>query len=169
MTEKANAEKTASVTQCWVYHGRAPSSGRRLLLLDKSELIFALPLVYRLIHPVNTTSRIDWFNQDEKSKTDYSLLIEQLNLLVKQRKLNTNIDSILHKVNQLLNGYFSDLGWRILRKELSQIKKRQKKSHIELSKDIILKLKHYMEAELLDSFDQAIDTLLSEHASQRNG
>ena len=65
----------------------------------------------------------------------------------------------------MLNQYFSDLGWRMVRKELSQIKKRQKKSHIEVSKDIILRLKRYMELERLDSFDQALDTLLSEHAA----
>lgn len=148
----------------WEYHYAAPSSGRKLLLLDKMELVFALPLIYRMVHPESVAERAEWF-QLNQSQLSYTELIANLNLLVQLRKKNQSVDVQLKLVNRQLNQYFSDLGWRMVRKELSQIKKRQKKSHIEVSKDIILRLKRYMELERLDSFDQALDTLLSEHAA----
>lgn len=148
----------------WEYHYAAPSSGRKLLLLDKTELVFALPLIYRMVHPESVAERAEWF-QLNQSQLSYTELIANLNLLVQLRKKNQSVDVQLKLVNRQLNQYFSDLGWRMVRKELSQIKKRQKKSHIEVSKDIILRLKRYMELERLDSFDQALDTLLSEHAA----
>lgn len=148
----------------WEYHYVAPSSGRKLLLLDKTELVFALPLIYRMVHPESVAERAEWF-QLNQSQLSYTELIANLNLLVQLRKKNQSVDVQLKLVNGQLNQYFSDLGWRMVRKELSQIKKRQKKSHIEVSKDIILRLKRYMELERLDSFDQALDTLLSEHAA----
>lgn len=148
----------------WEYHHAAPTAGRKLLLLDKTELVLALPLIYRMVHPESVTERAEWF-QLSQSQSSYTELIANLNLLVQLRKKNQPVDQQLQSVNRMLNQYFSDLGWRMVRKELSQIKKRQKKSHIEVSKDIILRLKRYMELERLDSFDQALDTLLSEHAA----
>lgn len=150
-------------TNFWTYHHKAPTAGRKLLLLDKAELVFALPLIYRIVHPDLMMERASWFNLVAQKPESYTELIANLNILVQLRKKNQIVDLQLLRVNQMLNQYFSDLGWRMVRKELSQIKKRQKKSHIELSNDIILRLKRYMELERLDSFDQALDTLLSEH------
>ncbi|KPN77640.1 MAG: hypothetical protein LRY75_02795 [Shewanella xiamenensis] len=149
----------------WEYHQEAPTSGRKLRLLDKAELVFALPLIYRMVHPDVVGEKAGWFNLLMHSPTSYTELIANINILVQLRKKNQTVDVQLQQVNRMLNQYFSDLGWRMVRKELSQIKKRQKKSHIEVSKDIILRLKRYMELERLDSFDQALDTLLSEHAA----
>ncbi len=149
--------------QAWIYQQDKPTAGRKLLLLEEAELIFALPLIYRLINPEAVASKPDWFCDAELQTVFYTKLVTQLNELVRLRKQALRIDNELTNVNQLLNQYFTDFGWRMVRKELSQIKKRQKKSHIELSRDIILRLKRYMETQKLDSFDQAIDTLLSEH------
>ena len=80
----------------------------------------------------------------------------------------SGISTLIVKLNDKLNSYFSDFGWRMVRKELSQIKKRQKKSHIELSKDLIIQLKEYMGQHSLDSFDQAIDNLLVEAEGNRD-
>lgn len=154
-----------TTTYFWEYHHAAPTAGRKLLLLDKAELVFALPLIYRMVHPDVVGEKAEWFNLLAQTSTSYTELIANLNVLVQLRKKNQNVDLQLQLINRMLNQYFSDLGWRTVRKELSQIKKRQKKSHIEVSKDIILRLKRYMELERLDSFDQAIDTLLSEHAA----
>lgn len=126
-----------------------------------------MPLIYRLIHPAEIAQKSDWFSTsvataDEKQNKEYISLVELLQQVTQERK---NLASVIHpltRLNQNLNRYFSDYGWRMVRKELSQIKKRQKKSHIELSKDLIVKLKTYMEQQSLDSFDQAIDNLLSE-------
>ncbi|ADT94531.1 hypothetical protein [Shewanella baltica] len=149
--------------QAWIYQQDKPTAGRKLLLLEEAELIFALPLIYRLINPEAVASKPDWFCDAELQTVSNTELVTQLNELVRLRKKTQRLDNELKNVNKMLNQYFTDLGWRMVRKELSQIKKRQKKSHIEVSRDIIQRLKRYMETQKLDSFDQAIDNLLSEH------
>lgn len=151
----------------WVYHGESPKAGRKLLLLGVDELTLALPLIYRLIHPAEIAQKSDWFSSqvvtaDEKKNSEYISLVELLQGVTRERKNLQNLIEPLTRLNHSMNQYFSDHGWRMVRKELSQIKKRQKKSHIELSKDLIVKLKAYMEQESLDSLDQAIDNLLTE-------
>lgn len=151
----------------WVYHGESPKAGRKLLLLGVDELTLALPLIYRLIHPAKIAQKSDWFSSqvvtaDEKQNREYISLVELLQGVTRERKNLQNLIDPLTRLNHSMNLYFSDYGWRMVRKELSQIKKRQKKSHIELSKDLIVKLKAYMEQERLDSLDQAIDNLLTE-------
>lgn len=153
--------------QAWVYHGEAPKAGRKLLLLEMTELNIALPLIFRLVHPGELETRKDWFvspnNLHEVSHNqNYIDLVECLQLVTENRKRLNEIETLIVKLNDKLNSYFSDFGWRMVRKELSQIKKRQKKSHIELSKDLIIQLKEYMEQHSLDSFDQTIDNLLEE-------
>ncbi|MEC4724039.1 hypothetical protein HWQ46_00550 [Shewanella sp. D64] len=150
--------------QVWVYQGETPKAGRRLLLLQPDELTIALPLIYRLIHPNEISKKQDWFyaglaaNHNQK----YIALVPQLQQVTQMRKELDSVIPALRILNESLNHYFSDYGWRMVRKELSQIKKRQRKAHIELSKDIILKLKLYMEEEKFESFDQAIDNLIAE-------
>ncbi len=156
--------------QAWIYHGKSPKAGRKLLLLEQDELTFALPLIYRIIHPKEIPLRNEWFSSeiielDERENSQYVLLVERLQQATVDRKKSNALENSLVQLNRQLNLYFSDHGWRMVRKELSQIKKRQKKSHIELSNDLIAKLKIYMEQEHFDSFDQAIDNLLTESAS----
>ncbi|WP_299495359.1 hypothetical protein [uncultured Shewanella sp.] len=154
------------MSEQWQYHGIAPKAGRRLLLLKQDELHLALPLIYRRINPKSVSLQPKWFNEALNNREQaYFLLEPLLTQLVLQRKNKENIDKLLIEVNRSLNAYFSDFGWRMIRKELSQIKKRQKKSHIELSNDIIFKLKHYMQKHQFDNLDQTIDNLLSEHES----
>jgi len=157
--------------QAWVYHGEKPKAGRKLLLLEVEELMLAIPLIYRLIHPDEMLLRKDWFlpeliednSQESSRKSDkYISLVPLLQRVTQLRKDHELLSAPLQQLNLSLNSYFSDLGWRMVRRELSQLKKRQKKAHIELSKDIITKLKHYMERGQFESFDQAIDNLLTE-------
>ena len=152
----------------WCYHFTPPKAGRKLKLLEVDEVTLALPLIYRLI-PLNAVNnRADWFVElstaEERSEL-FLLLSENLSILNKKRKQGTCLITELNQTNKLLNGYFSDYGWRMVRKELSQIKKRKKKSHIEISNDLVTRLKEYMAANQIDTFDQAIDNLLSEQAS----
>ncbi|WP_076411520.1 hypothetical protein [Shewanella sp. UCD-KL12] len=152
----------------WVYHGEAPKAGRKLLLLEESELTVSLPLIFRIVHPSELDLRKDWFSDliiemDKSDNPEYIILMERLQqVTLNRKKQGTALTQSLTLLNQQLNLYFSDYGWRMVRKELSQIKKRQKKSHIELSNDLIVKIKMYMEKERFDSFDQAIDNLLTE-------
>jgi len=160
-----------NVQQVWVYHAEKPKAGRKLLLLETDELMLAIPLIYRLIHPDEVLLRKDWFlpelveansqNSSQKSE-QYISLVPQLQRVTQLRKDFELLAEPLQHLNLSLNAYFSDFGWRMVRKELSQLKKRQKKAHVELSKDIIKKLKHYMETGKFESFDQAIDNLLTE-------
>ena len=161
----------------WEYHGKSPNAGRKLLLLQEEEVLLACPLIYRNLSLKNIRNKASWFssevtihiNDEAKLLADlnlYNLLYLELKTIIEVRKNKSNkIDFLnsLEQLNYLLNQFFSDFGWRQIRKEISQIKKRQKKGHIEVSKDIIFKLKRYMELERFDSFDQALDTLLSDH------
>lgn len=152
----------------WIYHGASPKAGRKLLLLEETELTVSLPLIFRIIHPTEIALRKEWFSDliiemDESDNPEYLILAERLQQVTLDRKnCSAALSNSLVLLNQQLNLYFSDHGWRMVRKELSQIKKRQKKSHVELSNDLILKIKTYMEKERFDSFDQAIDNLLTE-------
>lgn len=159
----------------WNYHGEIPKAGRRLLLLTIDEVSDACPLIYRMLSSANLVAHPDYFVSDIKNIIDenpksisnnqlYQDLFDALRELVKvkkQKECQAEILNQIKKVNTLLNQFFNDYGWRQIRKEISQIKKRKKKSHIELSKDIIEKIKQYMREEKLDSFDQAIEELLS--------
>ena len=160
-----NIEAGKSV-QSWLYHQEKPTAGRKLKLLEADELVLALPLIYRLIPLAEITKRQDWFFEFECQKEREQLFImltESLSALNQIRKQSTGVESALKHSNMLLNRYFSDYGWRMVRKELSQIKKRKKKSHIEIGNDLVIKLKEFMAANQIDTFDQALDHLLSEY------
>ncbi|WP_338056219.1 hypothetical protein [Shewanella pneumatophori] len=152
----------------WCYHLSAPKAGRKLKLLESEELVFALPLIYRLIPLTSISARREWFvdlpSEEQRSQL-YISLSESLSVLNKKRKHSPSVAAELNDTNKLLNLYFSDYGWRMVRKELSQIKKRKKKSHIEISNDLVIRLKEYMAINQIDTFDQAIDSLLSDQAS----
>ena len=148
----------------WRYHERAPKSGRRLLLLDITEIETCIPLLTRVLESKSLTRRVGWFTPDLLNNKEYyqTTYIALCNIL---QRLSEQVQYEQHDINylnSLLNMTFSDLGWRNMRKEISQLKKRQKKSHIELSNDLIVTLKNYMQQHSFDSFDQAIDNLLSE-------
>ena len=156
----------------WQYHGVAPRAGRKLLLIQADEISLTVPMIYRLLTSENVQRKPDWYLASVNAvgrlteHDIYNQLIDSLRALVtSQRQKSTAVHDQLKATNKLLNQFFSDLGWREARKEISQIKKRQKKAHIEVSKDIINRLKIYMEQESFDSFDQALDNLLSEHAA----
>ncbi|MEZ9596432.1 hypothetical protein AB4298_17545 [Shewanella sp. 10N.261.52.F9] len=148
----------------WVFHNEKPKAGRRLKLLEADEIVFALPLIYRLITLADFNVRAEWFVdfELEERNSHYIKLSESLSALNQQRKGVADLTKALAESNRLLNRYFSDYGWRMVRKELSQIKKRKKKSHIEISNDLVMQLKEYMAANQIDTFDQAIDSLLSD-------
>lgn len=158
----------------WQYHGNAPRAGRKLLLIQSDEISLAVPMIYRLLTSDSILRRPSWYLDSITSAgrltelSSYNDLVDSLRALVNShRQRSAEVHSLLNQTNKLLNQFFSDLGWREARKEISQIKKRQKKAHIEVSKDIINRLKLYMEKEHFDSFDQALDNLLSEYADAR--
>ncbi|QQX82536.1 hypothetical protein JK628_11720 [Shewanella sp. KX20019] len=151
--------------QEWQYHDVKPVKGRKLRLLEETDLVTALPLIFRLIPKAEVAQRKEWFvhfETEQEFQSQFSALTEKLSVVTKNRRDDKNIRADLLEVNRALNCYFSDYGWRMVRKELSQIKKRKKKSHIEVSNDLIHRLKAFMSLKQLDSFDQALDYLLSE-------
>ncbi|ACJ29262.1 Conserved hypothetical protein [Shewanella piezotolerans WP3] len=148
--------------QEWQYHGNKPIKGRKLLLLQQSELVLALPLIFRLIPKEQILKRLAWFESSAGSESQFLEISKLLSLVTRKRKQKMDFSVELEQLNLFLNQYFSDYGWRMVRKELAQIKKRKKKSHIELSNDLVYRLKAFMSLKQLDSFDQALDFLLSE-------
>ncbi|GIU21895.1 hypothetical protein [Shewanella sp. MBTL60-007] len=164
-------KKIDSAGESWQYHQQKPTAGRKLKLLEADELLVALPLIYRLISLAEVEKRKDWFYEFEETvERDqlYIMLTESLSSLNKIRKQSTGVEEALIQTNLLLNRYFSDYGWRMVRKELSQIKKRKKKSHIEIGNDLVIKLKQFMAVNQIDTFDQAIDHLLSEYPKEND-
>lgn len=161
----------------WVYHGQPPKAGRKLVLVSQDEILLVCPLIYRCISLANIKNKQDWYSQLVNDAiiskhtllaefTLYNDLFDQLRAVIELRKNKSKgrlFVTMLEQLNKTLNMFFSDYGWRQIRREISQIKKRQKKGHIEVSKDIIDKLKRYMEIEKFDSFDQAIDTLIADY------
>ena len=156
--------------QDWQYHGEVPVRGRKLVLLQQDEVVQALPLLYRLLPDLEIQNRKDWINEKlslQQLAQSRTRLIDCLSILAKQRRSIEGLADALFNANIEINHYFSDHGWRMIRKELSQIKKRRKKSHIEVSNDLVHRLKAFMSLKQLDSFDQALDFLLSEN-EERN-
>ncbi|MEZ9200162.1 hypothetical protein [Shewanella sp. 10N.286.54.B9] len=148
--------------QEWQYHSNKPTKGRKLLLLQRDEIVIAFPLIFRLIPRDQILKRVEWFESGAESETKFLKVSELLSLVTRKRKQNSDPRVELEQLNLCLNQMFSDYGWRMVRKELAQVKKRKKKSHIELSNDLIHRLKAFMSIKQLDSFDQALDFLLSE-------
>lgn len=148
--------------QEWQYHGNKPIKGRKLLLIQQSELVIALPLIFRLIPKEQISRRSAWFESSGESELQFLKISELLSLVARKRKQSVDLSVELEQLNFCLNEMFSDYGWRMVRKELAQIKKRKKKSHIELSNDLVHRLKAFMSLKQLDSFDQAVDHLLSD-------
>lgn len=148
--------------QEWQYHSNKPTKGRKLLLLQRDEIVIALPLIFRLIPRDQILKRLDWFESGAESETKFLKVSELLSLVTRKRKQGADLRVELEQLNLCLNQMFSDYGWRMVRKELAQVKKRKKKSHIELSNDLIHRLKAFMSIKQLDSFDQALDFMLSE-------
>ncbi|MGS0680598.1 hypothetical protein ACVBIL_05475 [Shewanella sp. 125m-7] len=166
--DKFGAQTPINSAQVWQYHNAKPTAGRMLKILQIDELVLALPLIYRLIPLSEMEKRTEWFiefNSTKECQRLYVMLSESLSELNAKRKQTRGLEEALVKSNKLLNQYFSDYGWRMVRKELSQIKKRKKKSHIEIGNDLVARLKEFMSLHQVDTFDQAIDFLLSEYQS----
>ncbi|MBV7316352.1 hypothetical protein [Shewanella sp. NIFS-20-20] len=152
----------------WQYLGAAPKAGRKLLLIQEDEIPLVMPLLYRYMTKEYLRRKPDWFQcrlAPEQSLSQQALFIElnqHMRLLLEHRRQRNaeQLQQALILTNQGINQFFSDLGWRMVRREFSQIKKRQKKGHIEVSKDIIERLRLYMAQHQFDSFDDAIDNLL---------
>lgn len=164
----------------WKYHGEPPSAGRKLRLISYNEMGVFIPLIYRVISSNISLEKLHWFSissiETIKNSTKiksgivlFPTLHDELKKLIAIKKESAiPIDDIyiqLDNVNKIINKTFSDNGWRNIRKEFSQILKRRKKSHIEISRDLINKLKQYMNKNGFDTFDQAVDELLSSQQS----
>ena len=70
-------------------------------------------------------------------------------------------------LNDEINRIFSDEGWRQIKKKMRQQTIRQQRSQVILSKEVSNRLAKFKQELNLDTFDEAVDYLLSEYQDKQ--
>jgi hypothetical protein len=128
---------------------------------SKKLLLKSLSIVYFAHNPDDFTAGI---------KLDANWREKLFSSIKKQIIQLYRIDStifpyhLMDNLNTDLNIAFSDDGWRKIKREIAQIKKRAKKKRIELSIDLIKRLQVIQKCHQLKTYDDVIDLLISDHA-----
>lgn len=161
-------DSTLEVKTAWDYEGSMPSRGKRLSLLTKAEISVCVPILKDFLdNPLSDVSRFRGLYITDLSKMD---------LARRCRALNRELDRVLRQVNsgkgfsnvelgalnESLNHFFSDSGWRLLRTKQAQKKRRVHKSLIELSTKTVENLTKLKIENSFENFDESIDFLLQE-------
>lgn len=149
----------------WRYQYGDKPKGKRMRLLSVAEAQLANHFLRRHIrHTMSSLSPtryqhnfVHYHDTAEKFWVSASRLLRA----VKRTPSHGIEHQSMDELNELLNSIFSDEGWRWVRKEISQLKKRENKTRIELSSELVSKLKGLMEREGLRTIDEAIFHLLS--------
>ena len=155
----------------WRNHNQEPCSGRPLMLLNHPELKIAQTLLLRkisanflILNPEYLTSSAN-INLDLKQKLVVSIKRSIKILVDIEEELLPH--HLMDNFNEDLNTLFTDMAWRSIRLEISQIKKRNKKKRIELSIDIIEKLNNIKALNGLPSYDDVIEYLVEAEAENK--
>lgn len=157
--------------KAWEYHYNAKPKGKPLMLLNFEELELSKSL---LLKHLSYAAYID-------DKTLYSSLINsdkdfrERNLFGIRKSIrdifnNTkgiDLSHVMDGLNDDLNRTFSNEGWRKIRLEISQLKKRNKKKRIELSDYIINRLIGFKEENKLKTYEETIELLLEREEMYR--
>ncbi|WP_133406786.1 hypothetical protein [Parashewanella tropica] len=150
--------------QSWNYHFGAPKAGRKLWLIKPEEINFLIPLVLKTakehLDPKKSHLFIDPTSNYKINSDSCLHLSKLLNEVLNRKKSNKEFLPQLGAANEDINRFFSDDGWRHIRKEYQQILKRNKKSHIEIPNDILQRLKEYQQTNGFSDYGQTIDELL---------
>lgn len=148
----------------WRYDYVEPK-GKRMRLLSVDEVQISSRLLNKHIRFSNGSIQPERYKPNFRKHMEYadkiwlsaSRAIRNISSLPENDVHHYEMDAL----NQDLQLIFSDAGWRWIRKEISQLKKRQTKTRFELSEDLVKKLKIIMAREDLKSFDEVIDFLVS--------
>lgn len=149
----------------WRYiYGDKPK-GRRMRLLSVAEAKLANDFIRRHIRHSSSSIHPDRYQvnfcQYPDTAEKFWLSAARLLRTIARTPESAVLFETMDELNELMNCIFSDQGWRWVRKELSQSKKRVNKTRIELSSDLAAKLKNIMAREQFISIDETIDHLLS--------
>ncbi|MGI2014180.1 hypothetical protein [Shewanella oncorhynchi] len=149
----------------WRYKYGDKPKGKRMRLLSVAEAQLANHFLRRHIrHTMSTISPIRYqhnFVHFHDTAEKFWMSASRLLRAIKRTPISGIEHESMDELNELLNSIFSDEGWRWVRKEISQLKKRENKTRIELSSELVARLKSIMKREDLGSIDEAIDHLLS--------
>lgn len=157
--------------KAWEYHYNAKPNGKPLMLLNFEELELSKSL---LLKHLSYAAYID-------DKTLYSSLINSdkdfrdrnlFGLRKSIRNIFNNIKCIdsshlMDGLNDDLNKTFSNDGWRKIRLEISQIKKRNKKKRIELSDHIINRIISFKKDNKLKTYEETLELLFEREEMYR--
>ena len=148
--------------QQWKYHQNLPSSGKRLLLLSRNEVLNYNNFLSREFgkYAEQNGKSNDILNTNKT--VEITLLSSSLSECI-----SDVTDNELLTLNNAINECFTDHGWREVRRRLSQYKKRAKQSHIVVSKTLKVRLTEYQLQNKFDSIEQVIDTLLTDEESKQ--
>ncbi len=163
--------KSDSLGPAWTYHA-LPSDvssrpkGRTLRLLAASEA--ASPQVRDLLsrmigNTYNQIEKTEWFTSQFLNGTP-TLTVTFRQLMRETEPTKSKPlpqETALHSLNVCLNSIFSDSGWKLVRRRISQIERVQKTTRPVISKNQYDKLVLFKDTIGAKSVDAAIDELLS--------
>ncbi|MCT8865394.1 hypothetical protein [Shewanella xiamenensis] len=149
----------------WRYQYGDKPKGKRMRLLSVEEAQLANHFLRRHIrHTMSNISPTRYqhnFIHFHDTAEKFWMSASRLLRAIKRTPVPCIEHESMDELNELLNSIFSDEGWRWVRKEISQLKKRENKTRIELSSELVSRLKGLMEREGLRTIDEAIFHLLS--------
>lgn len=171
MNDTTSPLKSDSLGPAWTYHA-LPSDvssrpkGRTLRLLAASEA--ASPQVRDLLsrmigNTLNQIEKTEWFTSQFLDGTP-TLTVSFRQLLRETEPTKSKPlpqETALHSLNVCLNSIFSDTGWKLVRRRISQIERVQKTTRPVISKTQYDKLVLFKETIGAKSVDAVIDELLS--------
>lgn len=171
MNDTTSPLKSDSLGPAWTYHA-LPSDvssrpkGRTLRLLAASEA--ASPQVRDLLsrmigNTYNQIEKTEWFTSQFLNGTP-TLTVTFRQLMRETEPTKSKPlpqETALHSLNVCLNSIFSDSGWKLVRRRISQIERVQKTTRPVISKNQYDKLVLFKDTIGAKSVDAAIDELLS--------
>lgn len=171
MNDTTSPLKSDSLGPAWTYHA-LPSDvssrpkGRTLRLLAASEA--ASPQVRDLLsrmigNTYNQIEKTEWFTSQFLNGTP-TLTVTFRQLMRETEPTKSKPlpqETALHSLNVCLNSIFSDSGWKLVRRRISQIERLQKTTRPVISKTQYVKLVLFKDTIGAKSVDAAIDELLS--------
>jgi hypothetical protein len=149
----------------WRYDYSEPK-GKRMRLLTIEEAQLCSRLLSRHVKHSNSIMFKDRYKANFRNHVPYAEKI-WVSVIRQLRNIKSlPVEAVGHNemdaLNQDIQLIFSDAGWRWIRKEISQLKKRAVKSRFELSADLVNELKQIMAREKLRTFDEVVDYLISQ-------
>ncbi|BDA63058.1 hypothetical protein [Shewanella xiamenensis] len=171
MNDTTSPLKSDSLGPAWTYHA-LPSDvssrpkGRTLRLLAASEA--ASPQVRDLLsrmigNTLNQIEKTEWFTSQFLDGTP-TLTVSFRQLMRETEPTKSKPlpqETALHSLNVCLNSIFSDSGWKLVRRRISQIERVQKTTRPVISKTQYDELVLFKDTIGAKSVDAAIDELLS--------